>query len=259
MKYFHLDDVEDFLWRSNSDNLISVGRDERLIHSPISSAIQSEKIVPLSSFNVTSTGSVCVSTPNMHNEYVHSLCDEQKIPFRTSNLRKFYSQKTMSKFLKWNKSIKGESIVRMRPDGLYDNSLEIFYEFARRWSFGNGDKSLLTLADVCDRNGLVAEELNRPDLKATWQVIKMIYIKDERILENYRKYSTKTSRSFSKIYGINDLMSSNRFYRRTSGRKLINFDDDHNGELTDDETLKLQDQRNRSNSKLGKNTNIYQK
>ena len=37
---FVLDDIEDFLWRPNSDNIISVGRDERLVHAHISSAIK---------------------------------------------------------------------------------------------------------------------------------------------------------------------------------------------------------------------------
>ncbi|CAF4948342.1 unnamed protein product, partial [Rotaria socialis] len=41
----HRNDVEDFLWKPNSDNIISVDRDERLVHAHISSAIQSEKIV----------------------------------------------------------------------------------------------------------------------------------------------------------------------------------------------------------------------
>ncbi|CAF3479614.1 unnamed protein product, partial [Rotaria sp. Silwood2] len=48
-------------------------------------------------------------------------------------------------------------------------------EFGRRWTLGNGDKSSEALTDTCDINSYVAEQLQRLDLKATWQVIKMIY------------------------------------------------------------------------------------
>ncbi|CAF2827423.1 unnamed protein product [Rotaria sp. Silwood2] len=248
----HRNDIEDFLWRPNSDNIISVGRDERLIHAHISSAIQSEQIVSIFSLNVTSNGSVHVSMPNIDNDYVHSLYNERHIPLSSSNLRILYSQETMSTFLKWDKTIKGESIVGIYSDTSHDNSVQLFYQFARRWIFGNGDKSLKALANICDINSIVAEDLNRPDLKATWQVIKMLYV-DYHTLPNYREYSSKTSRSMTISHCISDPISSHRHHQ--PGRKLTNIDKQRqdnrlNDELIDEKKIKSQEQRILADSKL---------
>ncbi|CAF3620544.1 unnamed protein product [Rotaria sp. Silwood1] len=253
----HRNDIEDFLWRPHSDNIISVGRDERLIHAPITSAIQSEKIVSSFSLNVTSNGYVHVSMPNIDNDYVHTLYNEQYIPLSSSNIRILYSQETISKCLIWDKIIKGESILQVYSNSSYDNSVQLFHQFARRWTFGNGDRSLIALANICDINSNVADDLNRPDLKATWQVIKMLYANYDA-LENYRKYSSKNSRSLTLSHCISDPISSHRHrhhHHHQPGRKLTSIekqrqDNKRNDELIDDKKTKSQEQRILTDSKL---------
>ncbi|CAF1161745.1 unnamed protein product [Rotaria sordida] len=250
----HRNDIEDFLWRPNSDNIISVGRDERLIHAHISSAVQSEQIVSIFSLNVTSKGSIYISMPNIDNDYVRSLYNEQHIPLSSSNLRILYSQETLSTFLKWDKIIKGESILGIYSNTLHDNSIQLFHQFARRWIFGNGDKSLIALANICDINSTVSEDLNRPDLKATWQVIKMLYV-DYDALQNYRTYSSKTSQSITISHHISDSISNHRYHYHQPGRKLTIIDKQRQDnrsydELTDEKRIQLQEQRILTNSKL---------
>lgn len=215
------------------------------------------------SLNVTSTGSVHISTPNIDNDYVRSLYKERHIPLSSVSLHKFYSQNTMSTFLKWNRPIEGKSFIGIYSNSLHDNSLQLFHKFARRWIFGNGEKSSQALAYICDINSTVADDLNRSDLKATWQVIKMLYTNYDS-LQNYRINSSKNSRSVSKGFHPCDSMSRYHHYH-LSGRKLASVDrqqqQEHrlNNKLIDDKRIKSQDQKTRSNSKLGKKIFICQK
>ena len=63
----------------------------------------------------------------------------------------------------------------------------------------NGEKSLKSLAHICDVNSIVAEELNRPDLKATWQVIKMLYTDYRGLI-----HSSNNSRSITKCHKLSE-------------------------------------------------------
>lgn len=238
-----LDEIEDFLWRPNSDKIISVGRDERLVHAHISSAIKSEQFVSFFSLNVTSKGSVHTSMPNIDNDYVHSLYQQGHILLSSpTSLTKFYSYETIRTFLKWDKMIKGKSILGIYSDPLHDNSIELFHRIARKWIFGNGKKSSEALAEICDINGNVAEELNRLDLQATWQMIKILFTEHHGSVQ-----SSKTSRSLTKSHCISDPSSSHRYHHH--GRKLTSAEKQE-GKVNDES--KSQEQRTISNSKLGK-------
>ncbi|CAM4811443.1 unnamed protein product [Rotaria magnacalcarata] len=249
----HRYDVEDFLWKPNSDNIISVGRDGRLVHAHISSAIQSEQIVSLFSLNVTPKGCVYVAMPNTHNEYVHALCIDRHISLSSANIAMLYSQETMSMFLNWNKTIKGESLFCNYSNSSFDDSIQLFHLFARRWTFGNGDKSLKALANICDSNSSVAEDLNRLDLKATWQVIKMLYV-DDNVIQSHRTYRPKNAQPTTARHPRNDPTNNHRFHYYQPGRRLRSIDrqQEHrlNEELTDDKIFRLQNQTVLSDSKL---------
>ncbi len=213
------------------------------------------------SLNVTSKGSVHISIPNIDTDYVRALYSEGRIPLSLLSLRKFYSQDIMSTFLKWNKVIEGKSILGIYSNSLQDNSVQLFHKFARRWIFGTGEKSSRALAYICDVNSIVAVDLNRPDLKATWQVIKMLYT-DYDGSRNYRINSSKTSRSLSKGFHINDTLGG-QHHRHPPGRKFTSIDKQQqqqqenrlNDELIDDKRIKSQEQKNLLNSKLGKKMN----
>lgn len=238
-----LDEIEDFLWRSNSDKIISVGRDERLVHAHISSAIKSEQFISFFSLNTTSKGCVHISMPNIDNDYVHSLYQQGHIPLSSpTSLSKFYSYQTIRTFLKWDKMIKGKSILGIYSDSLHDNSIQLFHQLTHKWIFGNGDKSLKALAEICNVNGNVAEELNRPDLQATWQMIKILFAEHHGLLQ-----SSKTSRSLTKSHRISDPSSSHR--RHHHGRKVTSAEKQQEGKLNDES--KSQESRMMSNSKLG--------
>ncbi|CAF4628917.1 unnamed protein product, partial [Rotaria socialis] len=251
----HRNDVEDFLWKPNSDNIISVDRDERLVHAHISSAIQSEKIVSLFSLNVTPIGCVHVAMPNTHNDYVHALCADRHISLSSVNIAMLYSQKTMSMFLNWNKMIKGESLFCNYSNSSFDDSIQLFHLFARRWTFGTGDKSPIALANICDSNSSVAEDLNRLDLKATWQVIKMLYV-DDNALQSHRTYRRNNAQPTTTRHSRNDPINNHRFHYYQPGRRLRSIDQQQQHEhrlnegSTDDETIKSQDQTALSDSKL---------
>ncbi|CAF1384306.1 unnamed protein product [Adineta steineri] len=246
----HRNDIGDFIWRSNSDNIISVDRDDCLIHAHLSSAIKSDQVTSLFSLDVTSKGSVHISIPNIDNDYVRSLYNERHIPSSTTSLQKFYSQETISTFLKWNKVIEGKSILGIYSNTLHDNSVQLFHQFARRWIFGNGDKSIKALVNICNINGDVADKLNRPDLKATWEVIKLLY-DDSVKTKDHRHTSSKRSRSGTKSFHRSDSRGSH--YQQT-GRRPTNIDKQKNRlneELNNnDKKEKLQDHRKPSNSKL---------
>ena len=259
-----LDSIGDFIWRPNSDNLVSVSRDERLVHTNISSAIKTDKFVSLFSLNTTSKGHVYTAMPNIDNEYIHSLYSERHIPVTYTNLQKFYSEEMMSTFLKWNETIKGKSIVGVYSNSLSDNSVELFHQFARRWTFGNGEKSSEALAHICDRNSFIAEQLKRPDLKATWQVLKMIYTGYDNLL-SYRVRSSRTTPSVNKHNYISDSLSGHRHHNHYHhhnhppvGGKINNIDilqqeNEFNEELNGRKRVKSQEQITSANSQMGKN------
>ncbi|CAF1271892.1 unnamed protein product [Adineta ricciae] len=262
----HQNRICDFSWRSNSDNLVSVGRDERLIHAHISTAIKTDQFVSLFSLNVSSKGHVYSAMPNIDNEYVRALYAEHHIPTTFTSLKKYYSQEIMSTFVKWNEQISAKSIIGIYKNSLADNSVEAFHQFARRWSFGTGDKSPEVLGQICDINGSVAEQLKRPDLKATWQVVKMIYA-DYDGLQCYRVRSSRNTPSATKTRHISDSLSGHRhhhhhhhhhyhhhFQQQTSGKlnggDVAQQDVDFNEELNGRNRIKSQDQIMPSNSQI---------
>lgn len=195
--------------------------------------------------------------PNIDNDYVQSLYAEGHVPLSSSSLQKFYSQETMSSFINWNKMIRGKTILGIYKKSLNDDSIRSFHMFARKWIFGNGDRSLIALAHICDVNSDIADELNRPDLKATWQVIKMLYTDYRTTIQ-----SSKNSRSVSKGFQLSDSMNNPRHNRRhhhyhQSERKLTSIDKQQdyrlNDDFNDEKRVKTQEQKNKSNSKLGRN------
>jgi hypothetical protein len=191
--------------------------------------------------------------PNIDNEYVHALYTEHHIPLSSSSFRRFYSEETISTFLKWKKIIKGKSILGIYSNSLQDDSVQLFHQFAQRWTFGNSDKSSTALAQICDRNSSVAEDLKRSDLKATWQVIKMIYAEFDG-LQNCRVRSSISSRSAIRARYISDPISSHRHHSQ-SGRKLASSDRQQKESGLNNEPIdekKSQEQMASSNSKFGK-------
>ncbi|CAF4517395.1 unnamed protein product [Rotaria sp. Silwood1] len=246
----HQNSIGDFSWRPNSDNLVSVGRDERLVHAHISSAIKTDQCIPLFSLNVTSKGHVCAAMPNINNEYIQALYSERQVPTSFTGLKKFFSEEIMSKFLKYNETIHGKSTVCMYSNSSKDDSVELFHQFARRWTFGNGDKSSEALAHICDVNSFVAEQLQRSDLKATWQVIKMIYA-DYDGLQTYRTNSSRNTQSVTKNYHISDSLNSHKHHHhhhyQQIGGKSKNPDvgqqeNEFSGGLNERKTAKSQEQ-----------------
>ncbi|CAF0800167.1 unnamed protein product [Rotaria sordida] len=253
----HQNSIGDFTWRPNSDNLVSVGRDERLVHTHISSAIRTDQSVSLFSLNVTSKGHVYAAMPNINNEYIQSLYSERHIPITFMGLKRFFSEEIMSKFLKYNETIHGKSIVGIYSNSSVDNSVELFHQFARRWIFGNGDRSSEALAHICDVNSIVAEQLQRQDLKATWQVIKMIYA-DYNGIQSYRISSRRNTQSTTKNYHMSDPLNSHRHhhhhYQQTGGKPknpdVQQQENETNEELNGRKTAKSQEQIISSNSQM---------
>jgi len=160
--------------------------------------------------------------PNIDNDYIRALYSQRHIPTSYTNLKQFYSESIMSTFLKWNETIHGKSIIGIYNNPSLDNSVESFHQFARRWTFGNGEKSSEALVQICDLNSFIAEQLNRPDLKATWQVIKMIYA-DYNGLQTIRMRSSRNTPSATKSHQMSDPLSGHRHhhhhhYQKTGGK-----------------------------------------
>jgi hypothetical protein len=203
--------------------------------------------------------------PNIDNDYIHALYSEKHIPISYTNLKKFYSEQMMSTFVKWNETIRGKSIIGIYSNSSIDNSVELFHQFARKWTFGNGEKSSNSLIELCDRNSFIAEQYKRPDLKATWQVIKMIYA-DYDGLQTYRIRSSRNTPSTSKNNQISDSLSGHRhhhhhhhhhFHQQTGG-KSNNTDTqqqeiEYNNELNGRKRVKSQEQIIPPNSQMGTN------
>ena len=224
--------------------MISVGRDERLVHSHISSALRSEQLVSLLSLNITSNGSVHITMPDIDNNYVHALYQEKHLPSSSSSLTKCYAYETMRKFLSWNQMIKGKSILGIYSEGLLDQSIENFHRFARRWILGTGGKSPMDLAQICHVNGNVAKELHRPDLQATWQMIEMLFANQDISLE-----SSKNSRSLTKSQHISDPFTGSH-RQHYFGKKLTSAEKQRQeGQVT--EESKSHDGKVFANAKLG--------
>jgi hypothetical protein len=257
--FLFADSVGDFLWRPNSDNLISVGRNETLVHAPFSSAIKTDQIVSLFSLSVTSKGHVHTTMPNIDDPYVRALYAERHVPSDMTSLKRLYSEEVMSTFLKWNHTIATKSIIAILPNTPADNSVEQFHRFARHWTFGTGDATPAALAEICDMNGLVAEDLQRPDLKATWQVIKMIYA-DHDGLEPYRGRSSRHTPSANKAHHLSDSVSGHRHhpYHHLAGKtKSGNKEQQQHDFNASDDLLgrkrgKSQEQIIPANSQIGK-------
>lgn len=199
--------------------------------------------------------------PNIDNDYVRALYAEKHIPPSYTNLKEFYSEHMMSTFTKWNETIRGKSIVGIYSNPSADNSVELFHQFARRWTFGNGDKSSESLIDICDKNSFIAEQFKRLDLKATWQVIKMIYV-DYNGLQTYRIRSSRTTPSATKNQ-ISDSSSGHRHhhhhhhYNQQINGKLNNIDiqqqdNEFNEDINGRKRIKSHEQIIPPNSQMGK-------
>jgi hypothetical protein len=200
--------------------------------------------------------------PNIDNDYVRALYSKQHIPISYTNLKGFYSEQMMSTFLKWNETIRGKSIIGIYSNSSIDNSVELFHQFARRWTFGNGEKTSEALIQICDRNSFISEQFKRPDLKATWQVIKMIYT-DYDGLHPYRIRSSKNTPSVAKNNQISDSLSGHRYHhhhhyhhQQTGGKSNNNDiqqqDNEFNEELNGRKRIKSQEQILPANSQMGK-------
>ena len=194
--------------------------------------------------------------PNIDNEYVHALYQQGHLPISSANsLKNLYSHETMRTFLTWNKMIKGKSILGVYTDPIHDNSIRLFHRFARKWIFGNGDKSSEALVEICNVNANVAEELNRPDLHATWLMIKFLFAEHWGSLQS----SSKTSRSLTKSHCISDQSSSHQrhhhHFHPHNRRKLTSAEKQQQPEIKLNDENKSQDSRMMAGSKLGKKTN----
>jgi hypothetical protein len=136
---------------------------------------------------------------------------QKHLPSQTISFKKPFVEEVMGKFTKWNQMITVKSLIHVQTHMLIDHSVEQFHHFAHRWTFGNSDKSSAALAAICDINGYVAEQLNRPDLKATWQVIKMIYA-DHDGLQHHRTRSSRHTSSANKLHHLSDPNSGHRHH-----------------------------------------------
>lgn len=248
-----------------------MGRDERVYQAHISSAMKTDQFVSLFALNVTSKGHTYSVMPNVDNDYICALYAEQHVPLSYTNLKEVYSESLMSTFLKWNEPIRGKSIIGVYRNPTGDRSVELFHQFARRWTFGNGDKSSAALINICDINGYVAERLNRPDLKATWQVIKMIYA-DYNGTQTMRMRSSRNTPSASKFQHISDSLSGHRHHhhhhhhnhlQQNIGRTGNHFDlalqqeNDHHEDSTGRKNGKSQEQILPSSTQMGEETTLF--
>lgn len=256
-----LGDIGDFVWRHNSDNLISVDRDETLVHAPYSSAVKSDQLAPVFSMHTTSKGSVLVAQPNIDNEYVRALHKEQIIPSSTVSLSKSYSPDTIEKFVKWDRAIDGRTVLGIFNSPAQDDPVRVFHQFAHGWKFGNGTSSLEDLENVCDVNSAVAEHLKRTDLRATWQVIKMLYT-DRSQWKRGRARSSKMSRSLTRALRLSDSTGAagQHHHRHQAGRTVAGIDEQledpfSNEHGSDENKFQSQDQRLLLDCKLGKRKN----
>ena len=209
--------------------------------------------------------------PNIDDDYIRALYAERHIPTSYTNLKEFYSESIMSTFLKWNETIRGKSIIGVYHDPSLDDSVELFHQFARQWTFGNGEKSSEALVQICDINSSVAEQLKRPDLKATWQVIKMIYA-DYNGLQTMRMRSSRNTPSATKNHPMSDSYSGHRHHHhphhhhhhhhyQQAGGKANNLDiqqqqeNDLNEELDRRKRVKSQEQIIPTNTQMGNKNN----
>lgn len=198
---FYSDEIDDFLWQPKTDNIISIGRDERLIHAPLASAIRSEDIVSLFSLNVTPNGHVHITMPNLDNEYIQS----QIVHRKSLTIKDFYSYRMLQSNIEWSKSIRGKSLLMITKTCCHDRSIEEFHYLAMKWIFGNGRKCLDLFSKICDENSHWSEEINRFDLSATWQVIKRLFANTK-----HSGHSSKTSRSLTKSRFLSDSLNNSR-------------------------------------------------
>ncbi len=213
---------------------------------------------------MTSKGHAYAVMPNIDNDYIRSLYSERHIPKFYTNLKQYYSESMMSTFLKWNEPILGKSIVGIYSNSAADNSVELFHQFARRWTFGHGEKSSEALIEICEINSCVAEQFHRQDLKATWQVIKMIYA-DYEGSQTYRIRSSRTTPSATKNHHLSDSLNGHRHHHhhhhhhhhQPTGGKTNHLDtqqqeNDFNEELNGRKRVKSQEQIIPANTQMGK-------
>ena len=195
--------------------------------------------------------------PTINNDYLGSLYREQCIQLSASSLQKPYSQETLFNCLTWNNIIKGESILSICSNEFHDNSVQLFHQFAQRWTLGHGHKSYKALAHICDVNGTVAEDLNRADLKATWQAIKMLY-NDHDNIQKHRRLVWEGSRSIPTSHSINNDKKHNyRSHYRQFARRLCSIDKQQydtrlDNRPTNEERTATDEQRVLSSPKSGK-------
>lgn len=241
-----------------------------MFHANISSAIKTDDFVSLFSLNVTSKGHTYVAMPSRNNDYITALYKERHVPITFTSLKKCFSEEIMSKFLKYNETIQGKSIIGIYTNPSVDNSVELFHQFAKRWTFGTGDKSTKNLANICDVNSHVAEQLNRPDLKATWQVFKMIYGAFDG-LQSFRMRSSENTQSRKKNNQNSDSINAGRYFHhhhhhlfnafQTEGGKGKNMDaqqqeNEINDDLNGKKQGKSQEQIIPPNSQMGKEISL---
>jgi len=207
----HSDEIDDFLWQSNTGNIISIGRDEQLVHAPLASATRSEDIVSLFSLNARPNGRVHITMPRLDNDYARS----QMVNRSSLSIKDVYSYRTLQTNIEWSTMIRGACLLGMTKNCCQDRSLEEFHYLAKKWICGNGKKDLELFGKICDINSHWAEEINRFDLSATWQMMKLLFIDAKN-----SSHPVKTSRSLTKSRFLSDSLNNSR-------RKLTVIVDKH--------------------------------
>lgn len=254
----HQNSIGEFRWRANTDNLVSVGHDEYLYHAHLSTALKTDRFVSLFSLNVTPKGEVFGSMPNINDDYIRAIYAQKQVAISYTNLKEFYSQNFMAAFSNWTETIRGRSVIGIYRNPKIDNSVELFHRFARHWIFGNGDKSSESLRRVCDHNSTIAEKYQRPDLQATWKVIKMLFTDPDQF-HNCHLRSSKTTSSTTKTRPLSDSFNNHRHhyhyqYHQTMGK--LNHqdqqqdDNEFNNEFNDKKRTKSQEQIMQTNNQM---------
>jgi len=207
---------------------------------------------------VTSKGETVATMPNINDEYIRAVYAQHIVPTSYTNFKEFYSENFMLAFSNWIETIKGKSVIGIYRNSKSDNSVELFHRFARQWTLGDGDKSSESLREICDHNSTIAEQYQRPDLKATWQVIKMLYTDSDRHYNGCLR-SSKTTSSTTKTRPLSDSLNNHRHhynyqYNQMMGK--LNYqnqqqdDSEFNGEFHDKKRTKSQEQL-QTNNQMG--------
>lgn len=172
----HLDLVTTFVWRNDSQTLISAGKDSTLYQHVFEDAHRPANHANNHGLNINNKGDICSAisdysirsnTSSNSNGYGLAMNIASSSQFYADKINPFKKSSDLAERFKCTTSSMHIFYNKTRENSL---SMDCFVDFASQYKLIG--KNFL---ELCDHNANVALKLGRPQISRTWQIIRHLF------------------------------------------------------------------------------------